>query len=115
MQVLNLENEWTLLTALETHLLEGVKGPCPDRFWRECRNGLRSLFHPEQLQEIGGRFFGIHADFSQRQVQLLDDCFGALGLADATVMAEHVDQGMIRNIVAVGETAPFEIGDSLVL
>src|SRR5215831_16475488 len=115
MHVVNLENEWTLLTALETPLLEGVKGPCPDRFWREGGNGLRSLFHPEQLEEIGGRVLGVHADFVQRQGQFLDDRFRALGLADATVMAQHIDQGMIRNTAAIGQTASFKIGDLLIL
>ena len=53
MQVLNLENQWTLLTALETHLLQGVEGAGSDRFWRERRKAFCSLFHAEQLEEIG--------------------------------------------------------------
>jgi len=40
---------------------------------------------------------------------------GAIGLADATVMAEHINEGMIRNTAAIGETASFKIGHSLVL
>ena len=111
MQVLNLENEWTLLTALETHLPQRLEGAGSDRLWRECGNGLRSLFHPKQLEEIGGRCLGLHADFLYRQAYLLDDRYRALGLADATVMAQHINQGMIGNRAAIGETASFKLGD----
>src|SRR5215510_10219156 len=34
MHVLDLDNQWPLLTALETHLLECVEGARPHRFWR---------------------------------------------------------------------------------
>jgi hypothetical protein len=67
------------------------------------------------LEEIGGRFLDVHSYFVQRKAYLLANCFRALGLVDATVMAEHIDQGMIRNTAAVGETPSFEIGHPLVL
>src|SRR5262245_26038453 len=115
MQVLDLDNQRTLLTALETHLLQRLESASPNRLWRECGNGPRFLLHPKQLEETGGRCLGVHSYFVQRHVHLLDERFRALGLADATVMAEQVDQGMIGNGAAIGETASFEIGDPLVL
>src|SRR5215510_15608596 len=115
MQVFNFENQGALLTALETHLLQGLERVGSEPLWCECGNGLRSLFYPEQLQEIGGRVLGVHADFSQRHVHLLDDGIWVLRLAHATVMAEHINEGMVRNTAAIGETASFKIGHPLVL
>jgi hypothetical protein len=72
-------------------------------------------FHPKQLQEIRRRFLSIHAHFLQRKAHLLNDRFRAIGLVDTTVMAQHVDQRMIGNRAAIGETASFEIRHALVL
>jgi hypothetical protein len=115
MQVLDLENQWTLLTPFEAHLLEGVKSTVSEGFRGQRRKAFCPLFHPEQLQEIWCRFLRIHGDFLQGKAHLLDDRFRAIRLADATVMTEHVEQGMIRNTAAVGETASFEIRHALVL
>jgi hypothetical protein len=115
MQILDFDNQGSLLTAPETHLLEGVKGPCPDRFWSQRCQAFCPRLHPEQLEEIWRRVLGVHADFVQCKAYLLKDRVGALGLADTTVMAQHVDQGMVRNTATIRETAPFEICHTLVL
>jgi hypothetical protein len=47
MQVLDLDNQWTVLTAFEAHLPERIKGLCPDRFWRQHGDGLCPLFLTE--------------------------------------------------------------------
>src|SRR2546425_8059004 len=109
MHVLDLDNQWTLLTALETHLLQRLERASSDRFWREDRNRCRSRFHTQQLEEVWRRVFGVHADFVQRQASLLNDRFGAIGLNDATVMAQHINEGMIGDRAAIGETPSFQI------
>src|SRR5262249_607978 len=103
------------LTAVEAHLLEGIKGPRPERFWGQRRKAFCPLLHPEQLEEVGCRCFGVHADFVQRQAYLRMDRVRAIGLHDATVMAQHIDQGVIGYCAAIGETASFEIGNLLTL
>src|SRR6516225_7219238 len=106
MHVLDLDNQWALLTALEAHLPQRVKGACSYGFWRQEGKRCSPVFDAQQLEEVWCRFFGVHADFVQRQAHLLDDGFRALGLADATVITQDVDQGMIRYTAAVGETTP---------
>jgi hypothetical protein len=114
-EILDLKDQRTTLTALEAHLLESVKGPCPDCLWGQRRKAFCPILHPEQVEEIGGRVLGVHAHFLQRTSYLLRDCFRAICLADITVMAQDVDQRMIGHRTAIGETASFEIGDPLVL
>src|SRR5580765_6415144 len=97
MQILDFDNQGALLTAFEAHLRQCLKGPSSDRFWSQRRQAFCPMLHPEQLEEVWRRFFGVHADFVQRKAYLLIDRFGAIGLNDATVMAQDVDQGMIRN------------------
>ena len=101
--------------SLEAHLLEGLEGAGSDRFWRQRRDRFRPVLHAQQLEQIGRRFLRVHADFLQGKAHLLADRFRALGLADTTVMAQNINQGMIGNGAAIGETTSFEIGDPLVL
>src|SRR5262245_54282340 len=115
MQILDFDNQWTLLTPVETQLLEGIKGLCPDRFWRECGNGFRPLFHPEQLEQVWSRCLWVHADFLQSDMYLFSDMLRTLVLRKNTVVAEKVHNGMIGNGAAIGQTASFEIGHPLVL
>ena len=115
MHILDLDNQGSLLTAVETHLFQRVKGPCPDRFWGQRRKAFCPMLHPEQLEEVWRRFRSIHAHFLERRAHLLADRFRALGLADTSVMAQHINQGMIGNGAAIGQTASFEIGNPLVL
>src|SRR5262245_65876854 len=98
MQVFNLENQWTTLTAVEAHLLQRLKGACSYGFWGQRRKAFCPMLHPEQLEEVWCRCLDVHADFLQRHVHLLANRFRAIGLADATVMAEHINQRMIRDI-----------------
>ena len=56
---------------MEAHLLQRLEGAGLDGFWRERSEGFGALFHPEKLQQIWGRFLGVHADFVQRNVHLL--------------------------------------------
>src|SRR5689334_2154148 len=115
MHVLDLDNQWTLLTPFEAHLFQRLERAGSDRLWCECGNGFRPLFHPEQLKEIGGRCLSIHPNFSQRHVHLLGHRLRTIGLADTTSVAEHIDNWMVRNSAPIGEAASFEIGDPLVL
>jgi hypothetical protein len=63
MQILDCDNQGARVTPFEAHLLEGVKGPSPDRFGGQRRNACCPLLHAQQLQEIGGSVFSVHIDF----------------------------------------------------
>src|SRR5262249_39608211 len=115
MHVLDFDNQWTMLTALETHLRQCPKDACSYGFWRQASQRGSPVFHTQKLQKIGGRVFGVHADFLEHHVYLLDDGFWAIRLADATVMVQYINQGVIRHRAPIGETASFKIGDPLVL
>src|SRR5215471_4004804 len=105
MQVFNFKDQWALLAPFQTHLFEGVESPRSDRFGSQYSDGCGPVLDAQELEQIRSGCLHIDAHFLQSKSYFLRDRFGAIGLADATVMAEHFDQGVIGNGAAVGETA----------
>src|SRR5919206_180372 len=68
-----------------------------------------ALLHPEKLEEIQGGGLDVQAHLVQGTTHLCGDGRRAIGLSDAAVGAEEVEDGMVRHGMSIGEAAPFEI------
>jgi hypothetical protein len=97
------------LTARQAHLPQGLEGAGFEGFWRQHRNGVRSLLHPQHVQEIGCGCRRVHAHFVQGKPHLVEHGCCAIALGDTAVLPHHVDNRMVRNAAAIGEAPPFEI------
>src|SRR5215831_10323667 len=115
MQVFNFKDQRALLAPFETHLSEGVESPRSDRFGSQYSDGCGSVLDVQELEQIRRGCLHIDAHFLQSKSYFLRDCFRAIGLDDATVMAQYIKSRMIGHHAAIGETASFEIGDLLML
>src|SRR5262245_32000774 len=102
MQVFNFKNQRALLAPFQTHLSEDVERPRSDRFGSQHPDGFGPVLDAQELEQIRRGFLSIDPHFLQSKSYLLRDCFRTIGIDDATVMAQHVNEKMIQNTAAIG-------------
>src|SRR5204862_436208 len=64
------------------------------------------------MQKNGTVLLGVHLDLLQTGANLVDDCFGCVGLDNPTIAPQQIEDQPIRDCGAVGNTATLDPGDA---
>ena len=101
-QIFDDEDEWAPSASIQAHPPEGVEGAGPDRLRGKHGKALHSFLHPEEQEKVRRVLVGVHADFLDAQAHLAGDDLRRVGVGDAAIVPDDVEDGNVRDGGAVG-------------
>ena len=110
MEVLEHQDQWTPLTALDRQLPQCLKRLALDGFGIRQRRRACDILDFQQMEQDRAVLVRIHPDLAKARADLFGDDIGGIGLENPAVAAQEIERQQVRDRGAVGEASSFYPG-----
>jgi hypothetical protein len=109
MQILNHDEQWTLLTSGQAHLTQEGKRPQLDRFRSEQRQTVCLRWQAKEVTQEWYAVIRVYVELLEGCTHLYSYCFCVVCLGDTAALAEELAEGHIGHGASIGLAMAFHI------